>query len=322
MPADVRDLPLERALAFFTRRHSGGPWTDADEAALQAWLSAADAHRAAYARVARAWDATGALAGHIHRGTVPRRRPLRRLALACAALLLLAFVPLSSYRWWYGTPERWVTQPGEPRQLKLADGTGILMDSGTQLVVQMGAGSRQVSLLRGEAEFTVRHNPARPFEVHAAGGTIRDLGTRFHVEILGKAVHVAVWEGEVELSTPRGHLTVAAGSAGGYEQEGAFLPVATATPPPPPGPQRHFDAEPLADVLERFARHHGVSFVFTDNSLKALRLSGSFRIDDLPTFLRTLSVALPIQTRTLDPQRIEISRRVDSGPQPALNSVQ
>jgi transmembrane sensor len=166
-----------------------------------------------------------------------------------------------------------------------------------------------VALKHGEALFYVKHDPSRPFVVEAVGGAIRDIGTRFDVEIVGETVHVAVLQGQVEMSTARGRLPLGAGLAGGYDRTGAFLPVRMLDTTVLPDDRRHFDAEPLADVLERLARHHAVTFIYTDSSLKELRVSGSFRIDDLPAFLRALSVALPIQTRFLDPTKIEVSRR-------------
>jgi transmembrane sensor len=313
MPPEIIDLALARAIELWTRQHSGTPWTAADEARLQAWLDAAPQHRAAYERVARAWDAAGALGGLVQRAPVARRRPglSRSVAAACAALLLVAiFAPgLTSYREGRGVVVSGSTHPGERKTLTLEDGTEVLLDASSELVAQIGARSRHVWLKHGEALFTVRHDATRPFEVEAAGSQIRDLGTRFDVEILRDGAHVAVLQGRVEVLTRRGHVSLGAGSAGGYHTTGDLLPVRMIRTATLPSPQQRFDSEPLAQVLERLARYHGVTFVYTDSSLQELRVSGSFNIDDLAAFLRTLSVALPLETRFVAPQQIEVSRR-------------
>jgi transmembrane sensor len=74
-----------------------------------------------------------------------------------------------------------------------------------------------------------------------------------------------------------------------------------------PEGQRHFEREPLGQVLERVSRYHDVKFVFTDSALRDLRVSGAFRLSDLTLLLRTLSAALPIKSRYLDTGQIEIS---------------
>jgi transmembrane sensor len=315
MDSDITDLVLMRAIELWTRRRSGAPWTDTDEARLQAWLAVAPQHQAAYTRVARTWDATGELAGLIERAAPPRRRPLRQRALAvCAAVLLAAIaLPLGDLAYRIAPPaaplSAWTTHPGEPRALTLPDGTQVLLDGNSELVAQMGPTIRRVSLRRGEAMFTVTHDPSRPFQVDVAGGQVQDLSTRFDVELLGSGVHVNVLEGDVTVSAPRGRRSLTAGQAGGFDRSGALLPVRKADPATGPGSRRHFNAEPLADVLERLARYHAVTFVLSDSALQELRISGNFRIDDMPTFLRTLSVALPIETHALDSGRIEVSPR-------------
>jgi ferric-dicitrate binding protein FerR (iron transport regulator) len=115
---------------------------------------------------------------------------------------------------------------------------------------------------------------------------------------------------------------LAAGQASGYDNQGALLPVSNidgAVTIWETG-QRHFNADRLSDVLERITRYHLVSFVFKDPELRELRVSGTFRTDNLPLFLRTLRAALPIETVWLDAQRVEISRRTGIGPRESFAS--
>lgn len=310
----VADLCAEQAIRIWTRRHSG-TWSETEEAELQTWLAAAPEHRAAYEKVGKLWASVGQLDGRVQRSEVgPRSVRLRRLWAACAAVLVAALlVPLGhvSYDWWNGVPVHWVAQRGEPKAIVLQDGTRVLLDAGSDLVVKLGARVRRVSLIRGEALFSVVHDASRPFELEIGPGRIADLGTRFDVETLQGAARVAVFEGRVGITTPHGEVLLTAGHSGGYDGAGLLLPVSQVSDSTALWQQgmRRFEAAPLADVVERLMRYHSVTFVFADPQLKQLRLSGTFRITDLPLFLRTLSTALPVDARWIDPKRVELTAR-------------
>jgi transmembrane sensor len=312
MAQNVADLSTEQAVRLWTRRNSG-TWTEADEAHLQKWLATAPEHRAAYDKVARAWAITGGLGAHLPRGTALPRPNRRLLVWAGAALtaVLLVGLGLGTYTWWNGTPTQWIVQRGETRSIVLDDGTRIVLDGGSELETRIGARTRRVSLRRGEALITVAHDSSRLFEVDTGLGRISDLGTRFDVENLQGVTRVSVLEGRVEVSTPRGESFLEAGRAGGYDGAGTLLPVRAADNSVAAWPdgRRHFDGDRLSEVLERLARRHAVTFVFADPQLRELRVSGTFRMADLSLFLRTLQAALPVETRWIDSQRIELSPR-------------
>lgn len=318
------DLCVEQAIRRWTRRHSG-TWSDSDEAELQTWLTAAQEHRIAYDRIARLWASAGGLEGRIQR---PELRPSRsrQVWAACAAVLVAALiVPLwqFSYNWWNGVPVHWVTQRGEPRAIVLQDGTRVLLDADSDLVVKMGAHVRRVALIRGEALFSVVHRATQPFQVEIGRGRIMDLGTRFDVENLQGSARVAVFEGRVGVSTPHGQVLLTAGQRSGYDGAGLLLPVREVDDSAAlwTQGQRRFEDAPLSDVVERLMRYHAVTFVFGDPRLKQLRLSGTFRITDLPLFLRTLSAALPVEARWIGPHRVELTARTTAPDQDSRRPV-
>jgi transmembrane sensor len=305
----ITDLRMEQAVRAWTRQHSGS-WTQGDEASLQTWLAAAPENRAAYEKVSRAWAVTGQMGGRIAREEPARRR--YGLWIAASLLAALAW-PLwvMSDNWWNGSRADWVAQRGETRTIRLLDGSRVVLDSDSQIESRIGARSRHIVLLRGEALVTVAHDANRPFAVDAGPGRITDIGTQFDIESLQGKTRVTVLEGRVNVSTPRGRLLLDAGHASGYDNLGALLPVnaiETSATLWETG-QRHFNADRLSDVLERITRYHVVTFVFKEAELKDLRVSGTFRTDNLPLFLRTLRAALPVETVWLDAHRVEISRR-------------
>ena len=310
MRETVTDLRLEQALRAWTRRHSGA-WTQDDEANLQKWLGDAPENQAAYDKVARAWNVTGQVAGRIPR-SVPRE-PLRWKYWIAATLLAALAYPSWHIcdNWWNGARAEWSARRGETRAIQLVDGTRVVLDADSQIESRIGARSRQIVLIRGEALLAVAHDATRPFKVAVGPGRITDLGTRFDIESLRGATRICVLEGRVSVSTPRGELLLDAGQASGYDIQGVLLPVSDldgAVTIWETG-QRHFNADRLSDVLERIRRYHPVTFVFKQPELQDLRVSGTFRTDNLPLFLRTLRTALPIETVWLDARRVEISRR-------------
>src|SRR5262249_20816465 len=92
------------------------------------------------------------------------------------------------------------TSIGPRATIALGDGSRVVLGPRSRLSMpeHFGDGPRDVTL-DGEAYFTVQHDAAHPFRVHAAGGDIEDVGTRFVVRAYaGEAtVRVIVADGQV-----------------------------------------------------------------------------------------------------------------------------
>lgn len=301
----------EQATEWVTRRHSGA-WQQTDEVQLQTWLAASADNRTAYALANRTWGVLGQVSLRPQQ-SAPRRFATRHWVGACvaAAVAALAF-PLWQYAsmWWAGPTLHWIAPIGKPRQLTLADGSQVTLDAGSELVAQVGAHLRRVSLVRGEAVFEVQHDSSRPFEVSVGHGQIADLGTSFDVEVLTDSVRVSVFSGRVGLRTSQGEVQLGAGQSGGFDNQESLLPISVDKDSTPWSPGvRRFDAAPLGDIVQRFERYQAVTFVFADPQLARLRISGTFRFTDVPTFLQTLSAAFPVDSRWLAPDRVELVPR-------------
>ena len=113
-----------------------------------------------------------------------------------------------------------VAENGKRTTITLDDGTRVTLNGGSRLRYSAGTTQRgQNVYLEGEALFEVKHNPSRTFRVHAAHGTVQDIGTRFVVRAFANRpdVEVVVTEGAVSLrndsaSTPP--IQLAAGEGG------------------------------------------------------------------------------------------------------------
>lgn len=75
------------------------------------------------------------------------------------------------------------TRIGEVRTERLKDGTSVLLDTDTLLLVTMTATQRRVEVKRGRARFTVARDARRPFVVHGAGTDVTTKSGSFDMTV-------------------------------------------------------------------------------------------------------------------------------------------
>jgi transmembrane sensor len=202
-------------------RYLDGSALPADRDAVEAWIGADPARRAAVGALHAAWgadagrlgaayDADGAWTRFVARSSAPK--PSSRWHAAIAAAIVAALVGAGG-AWWLAREARSVAQTpvmreyatprGRRAALRLFDGTEITLNADSKLRAPVTFATRQRDVyLEGEAYFSVVHDAARPFVVHTAGGAVRDLGTRFGIHAYGDATRerVAVVEGVVAVT--------------------------------------------------------------------------------------------------------------------------
>jgi transmembrane sensor len=93
-----------------------------------------------------------------------------------------------------------VLESGGSNTATLADGTRTTLGAGARLRWDRIQPDRvEATLERGHVAFDVRHDASRAFLVHAAGLELRDLGTRFVVDVEANLVSVIVEDGRIEI---------------------------------------------------------------------------------------------------------------------------
>jgi transmembrane sensor len=189
--------------------------------------------------------------------------------------------------------------PCERRTLE--DGSVVDLNRGAAVEVDFTATERRVTLVRGEANFTVAKDVARPFIVTAGGVAVRAVGTVFNVRLGGAGVEVVVAEGRVQVDAP-----------GGAAQDGAqvlavgqsaVVPLAkvAATPQIVTLTEAQLAARlawqprlldftnaPLSEIVADFNRRNPVQLVVGEPALGGLRLSAAFRSDNVEGFVRLM----------------------------------
>ncbi|MCB1674665.1 MAG: FecR domain-containing protein [Halioglobus sp.] len=214
VPRKAPDITAE-ACAWIAQLETG-ELTAADREAFGEWVGRSPRHAAEIRRLARLSLDLNVLtdmaeplreaARQQREVTAPAKRKTRfgaaRLA-ACAALVLAVAATALLLSPWYrpiGEPMVAATALGEHREIALADGTLVTLNTDSRLEVAYDRRERKVRLLRGEAYFEVAKSRRWPFVVYAGDNTVRAVGTAFAVSLLNQQTHVTVTEGRVELA--------------------------------------------------------------------------------------------------------------------------
>jgi len=250
-------------------------------------------------------------------------RTFRGSAAACLGLAVVAGIvwQLSPYGFRRGIYE---TGIGEQRVIELADHSRIALDSNTKIRATLTADARTIEMTRGQAQFSVTHDPMRPFKVMAGAHTVVAVGTVFTVEYADQTVHVAMMEGRVAIVTPdvsgvtpirnavdsvMPHtsdvqtesppttIELVAGEEMRFSHDGratvtheADLEAATAWRQG----KVIFHSEPLRDAVNRLNRYSAEQLHIEGERLATLRISGVFEAGDSRSFADAVQAYLPV----------------------------
>ena len=126
-----------------------------------------------------------------------------------AAILILAFSVTLGLLKVLDRPQPVVTYAekmsakGEKKSLLLADGTKVILNSDTKLIIPSNFNKEErIIEMEGEGFFEVAHNPKSPFTVHVDLLRIKVLGTKFNVKAYKEETSfVTLAEGKVEVIT-------------------------------------------------------------------------------------------------------------------------
>lgn len=292
------------------------PEAAVDRAAFERWRATDPRNGPAYARAERAWE-TAALLGQTSFGrarSLPERqrffdRPQVRYAFAAAAVLVVAIVSLSSNggrMFGFDRPPETAqvaSRIGQIRQVKLADGSIVTLDTDSVLRVALSKGERRLALERGRVRFNVAHDAARPFVVMAGGGSVTARGTIFDVSVVGGDVQVALLRGAVEVRT---HVTATPGSTPRAAaqlrpgQQVSFAPATILSPVRSVAATESqwtrgmltFDHTRLADAVADANRYSAAKIALADSGLNDLRLTGAYQIGDAQGLATSMAASL------------------------------
>lgn len=279
--------------------------SDAERAEWECWKVSTPERGRAWGRAQLLQSKFGGLPPSLAMSALDRpSSPQRRVALGKLAMIL-AIMPAGWGSLKLAQSLQWSadyhTTVGQRRELTLADGSHITLNTDTAIDVLFDAHQRLIRLREGE--ILVQTAPdisplARPFLVSTRQSRMQALGTRFTVRELQSRTHLAVLEGAVQVDLAENRqgspLIINAGQRTDFSSD-TFGQV-TAT-------DRYIgawaqgmlmaDKMRLADFVAELTRYRR-GFVRLDPAIADLRISGAFPISDTQRTLNMLTQTYPI----------------------------
>lgn len=319
LPAVERNVA--RQAAHWLLRLSSGRATDADVHACDQWRASKAEHEYAWQRAQRVNARFGIVPAVLGMATLNRPELAQRRT---ALKTLVALVVAGPVGWaaWRADPFNWAADyrsaAGERRDVALADGSSLHLNTASAVDVAFTATTRLVHLRAGEiavhAVADASSHP-RPFVVRTRLGDIEAPPSRFCVRQMGEQCQISVQEGQVRVSSsaqPARVLNLSAGEQGRLGQMG----------PTGPAPADPHASDWLRGVLyatqmrlDAFAAELGryrPGILRCDPAIAALRLSGAFQLADTDAVLAALPATLPVQVHYRTAYWVTIGPR-DSG---------
>jgi transmembrane sensor len=331
---------IDEEAAMWIWRMDSAEVAAADRQAYEAWLRQDPRHRRAAAALSTVWNALDGLA--------EAKREEKIATFAQTAKMPLLHHPR---RWWFaaaavlaavavgaiwlqqgGELQTLATAVGQQRNVTLADGSVVTLNTNTIVETDLRRHSREIYLRKGEAHFQVAHDRSRPFLVHAGDAVVRAVGTEFEVRVLtDQHVDVVVNEGSVEVQatalspaspSPSARARPAAATTVRALNAGERLSTASrdyaVTPITPQQMSSElawregaiiFDGEPLSEAIAEIERYTDARIVVSDPEIARLRVGGRFRTGDMQEFFDALQTALPVSIRHTDAGLVFIDPR-------------
>lgn len=279
-------------------------------------MSIPESHKVVEARARRTWQALEEVADHpvvaAWRDKARKAQAPRRVPWVIAATVAFMLVGISGYWVFFqqqpsqllaDRPDAVVTVAngefkvvsaarGERRQLMLADGSRITLNTSSRIELDYRGKLRLARLLAGEALFEVARDPQRPFIVSAADRQVVALGTAFSVRMEGPALQVTLVEGRVAV----GEVVLKPG-----EQLLASvqrpLVVRTVDVTKAISWQNGWlvlNRDTVREAIKEVGRYTEQQISCSDQRLLDLRVSGTFRTGEIEDFLNALTAIHPV----------------------------
>lgn len=284
---------------------------EGDQTLLKQWREQDPRHAQAYRDMEAMWSIAqatpdAAFQARLAQNTRPRapqwgrRAFIAGLGSACAAVAGVAV--LGPQRWLESEQyaQRYVSRKGERLEQTLPDGSLISLNTDSTVHVSFYQSERRVVLEKGEAFFQVRSEADRPFNVDAGQAVIRVTGTRFNVRRETDTVDVAVESGSVRVksgpwwNSTNYNLVGEQGVRLGSGQQAAVQSRNMVQALAWRQGRAIFDAEPLEHIVAELNRYKETGIVLHSPSLRGLRVTGVFDVNDPQAFLEVLPSLAPV----------------------------
>lgn len=207
------------------------------------------------------------------------------------------------------------TAVGARQTITLADQSSITLNTQTQLAVHTHLRSRRISLVNGQALFSVKHHPYKAFYVDAGQTQVRVVGTKFDVFKQLEHVTVTVLRGKVLVTgntrthqynqtylTQNQQINVNNGEVMRVKNIEAAKEIAWIEG------KLIFERTPLKLALAEVQRYNLAPIVL-DTKVATLKISGVFNTNETNTMLNLLPSILPVKVITSPTNKVTITAK-------------
>ncbi len=318
---------IDRAAAEWAARQDRGPLSPDEQAALDSWMRGDPRRRGALLRaraVSLISESARALGPDFdpqpfaepRRARLSRRGVLTWSGAAVAAASLAALGVATSAAGAVISTER-----GEIRLVPLKDGSTVLLNTESRIRVRYDEGRRQVTLLKGEAYFSVARDERRPFVVEVEGRRLRTTQAGFRVRKLeNDPVDLLVSQGLVNVSaaplfgagkvltlSANTRLALADPAHRSPEQPRPIAPEAVTRELAWRDGKLAFEGETLGQAASAFARYSDTRIEIRDSDLAGEPVTGLFAASDPVGFSRAVAQVFDARLQR-DGDRVVLSR--------------
>lgn len=312
-PVSEPNDPLDQAAVWIARLRADD--TDImDQRGFCSWLAARPENAAAFDRMLELWGDLGMLRVLPLDSAAAAAPRSWRIPMALAASLALIALLLFSRS---TTPPALElrTAIGGFEQVRLEDGSELMLNTNTALRIQMDSDTRTAHMQRGEAFFRVEPDASRPFHAVCGNAAATVLGTAFNVRCDSDAMSVQVEQGSVRFGAwPDGAQTrlLLAGESSRYAPQNGLQPLEQdASAMAWTRRQLVFEDVALHAVVAQLQRYMEPTLRIVDPAAGAIRVSGVFGTEQPLQALRALEQSLGIHVEGPQQGPLLISRRSD-----------
>jgi len=295
---------------------------------FQKWIKADTLHAECFEETQRLWGAIGQMHHLEEIVTKAGRSSLadkiqewlwsKPLGWGVGAAASFALIVLFLSGVDFFSPKNFSTEIAEVRGVILPDESLVTLGAKSEITIDFTNDRRQVFLKNGNAFFAVQKDIERPFFVAVDGINIRVVGTKFGVHHGPVQVRVSVQEGEVRVTTPKtdehdmkaedtGAVTLTLGQQLITDKQGDLLEIKQVDAKNVANWRNgwlSYDGVNLRDVIADANRYYYKEIILESEIIETLKVTASFKSNNIEQMLTTLVDALPIVADRSDEDRV------------------
>ncbi len=302
---------VDEAAAAWAARMDRGPLSEQDAETLEAWLEGDERRlgalmraRALFSRTEAAWSLEPIFRpSAFRRVDAPTRRRLLGWGAGGAVAASIGAVVVG-----YGLSvgRSYATERGEMRQVPLADGANLTLNTLTQVRIGGGFGDREVRLMTGEVLLSLSDQAEKDCVIEVEDWRLKTrTGSVFVSHLPDRPAEVTVHRGRVRVTGPdaagldldQGCRLVLKAEPGLTERIERLSPDQLERALAWRDGQIAFHDEALVSAAAAFARHSRQPILIRDPALAQESVSGLFAANDPAGFARAVGLAFGAPVR-------------------------